>query len=172
MIQCPDCGAENIEGVEECEQCGATLTDLYIYEPATDVEKGLLNDTIAVLDPKSVVTVPASTPVGEVLKLLVAKEIGCVPVVQDEKVVGVFSERDALLRLNTRYQELADHPVSEFMTSKVSGLTESDSIAFAVQRMDLGSFRHIPVLDEKDGDRGIISVRDILRYLTQLMGAE
>ena len=44
-------------------------------------------------------------------------------------------------------------------------------IAFAVQRMDLGGFRHVPIVDDRKHLTGIISVRDILKYLTERISA-
>ena len=98
--------------------------------------------------------------------MLVNKGIGCVVVVRDEQVVGIFSERDALLRLSTKAAELKSRPVSEFMTPNPRMLDTEAKIAFAVQRMDLGGYRHVPIVDHSGELCGIVSARDILRYLT------
>ncbi len=79
--------------------------------------------------------------------------------------MGVFSERDALMKLNIDSATLADRPVREFMTLGPETLQTSDKIAFAIHRMDLGGYRHIPILDH-GAIIGIISIRDILDYLT------
>ncbi len=172
MTDCPFCGYENIEGEDVCEQCEQPLTDLYLHTPATAVERGLLKDRIRVLQPKSPITVAPNTPVRDVLQMLVEKRIGCVLVVDEgKKIVGIFSERDALMKLNEEAAELGDRPVSEYMTQSVETLDLAAKIAFAVQRMDLGSYRHIPIIDEDHQPIGIISARDILRYLTERMTA-
>lgn len=171
MTICPDCGHDNIEGVDVCAHCDSPICEMYLHEPATAVERGLLDDHVAVLEPKEPIAVSAETPVGEVLSLLVEKSIGCVLVEENGEMIGIFSERDALLKLNTQFAELANHPVSKFMTKKVQGLDQGAKVAFAVQRMDLGSYRHIPILDEDGRTTGIISARDILRYLTERMTA-
>lgn len=171
MIKCPYCGAENIEGVDHCQECGQSLSDLYIAIPRTEVERSLSMDRIAELDPNAPVTVPPSTPVGDVLNQMVSASIGCVMVVEDGSLVGIFSERDALMKLNDRAAELFDRPVSEFMTDTPQTLSSEDKIAFAVQRMDLGGYRHLPIVDEEGSTAGVISVRDILRYLTEKMSA-
>ena len=168
MIVCPFCGHENIEGMDVCQQCEHSLTDLYLSEPATEVERGLLRDHVSVLKPKSPVVVSPDDSVADVLKTLVERRIGCVLVVKDKAIVGIFSERDALLKLNAEAGSLADRPVSEFMTTNVETLDSKAKVAFAVQRMDLGSYRHVPIVDEAGGPNGIISARDILRYVTEL----
>jgi len=170
MIICPFCSAENIAGVDECEECGQSLSDSHLDAPASEVEEHLLNDHIQVLKPKKPFAVAPDASVGEVLKLMVANGIGCVMVADGDKPVGIFSERDALLKLNTEASELSGRPVSEYMTANPETLEDSAKIAFAVQRMDLGGYRHVPIVSE-DGDmQSIISVRDILRYLAEHMG--
>ncbi len=169
MTNCPYCDFENIPGADYCEQCNQPLSDLHLTLPATPVERSLLKDRVAILEPKKPITVSPDTPVGKVIELLDSRSIGCVLVVEDEKLVGVFSERDALLRLNTEAAELADQPVSNFMTSSPQTLDTGAKLAFAVQRMDLGSFRHIPIVDDQSRPVGVISVRDILRHLTEQM---
>ncbi len=169
MTTCPYCDFENIEGMDNCEQCGQPLGDLHLPDPATLVERSLLRDRVSVLNPKTPVVVSPSTSVAQVLKILVDRRIGCVFVVDQNRVVGVFSERDALLRINTDAPRFAQRPISEFMTSGPQSLESDAKIAFAVRMMDLGSYRHVPVVDENGAPTGVISARDILRYLSEKM---
>jgi CBS domain-containing protein len=109
--------------------------------------------------------------VGEVLELMVAKGIGCVLVVEDGKLLGIFSERDALLKLNVEAPQLAAQPVSAFMTANPQTLKSSAKIAFAVHNMVLGGYRHIPIVDDEGHATSLISARDILRYLAREIAA-
>lgn len=170
MIICPACGFENTPGADDCEKCGSSLDFLSEPVPSSHVEERLLTDEIRVLEPREPVFVTPDARVGDVLQKLVAERIGCVLVVdpdraETEQLVGVFSERDALMRLGVRYADLLDRPISEFMTASPETLGLSDKIAFALHKMDLGGYRHVPVHDEDRVVVGIISVRDILRYL-------
>jgi CBS domain-containing protein len=175
MIVCPYCDSENISGADHCEECGQPLDDLHLPEPATPLERALLRDRLAVLRPKRPIVVAPATPVREVLRTLLAKGIGCVLVVEGsgegQKLVGIFSERDALMKIHTRIGELGDQPVSQFMSSPVETLLPTAKIAFAVQRMDLGGFRHVPIVDETGLPTGVVSARDILAYLTERLSA-
>jgi len=139
--------------------------------PATDVERSLLNDQIEVLAPKAALTVTPQTPVRDVLRMLVEHGIGCVLVAEEGKAVGIFSERDALIKLNCDAEQFGDRPVSEFMTANPDSLEKTAKVAFALQRMDLGGFRHVPIVDSERRLTGVISVRDILRYLTARIDA-
>ena len=170
MIICPYCEAENIEGADECERCNETLTDMSVRVPATSVEADLLRDRIERLWPKSPSTVSLETPVGDVLKKMVGETIGCVMVVDRGKLVGIFSERDALMKLNTDAAKFASRPISQFMTADPVTLETNDKIAFALHKMNVGGYRHVPILFQAKL-AGVISIRDILRYLTERIAA-
>jgi CBS domain-containing protein len=169
-ILCPYCEAENIEGADECGACGEALTDLSRRVPSSSVEADLMRDRIERLWPKSPSTVAPETPVGDVLKKMVGETIGCVMVVDKGKLVGIFSERDALMKLNTDAPKFLDRPISQFMTPDPVTLETNDKIAFALHKMNVGGYRHVPILF--DGKlAGVISIRDILRYLTERIAA-
>ena len=163
---CPDCGYENLEGADECEQCHQSLTALSKPRASSLLEKSIFKDRIRTLLPRNPLIVKPDTLVSEVLKLLHQHSVGCVMILDEGELVGIFSERDALMRLNTKASELGDHPISEFMTANPESLETTDKIAFALHKMDLGGYRHIPI---RKGDQinGIISVRHILRYITE-----
>jgi CBS domain-containing protein len=169
MISCPYCGCENIEGVDACAECGQSLDDMHLAPPQSDLERSLLGDRVGALQPKQPVTAAASTPVGDVMRLMVDRKIGCVVVVDLDRPVGIFSERDALRKIDPEAPDVAARPVSEFMTPHPQTLVADAKIAFAVQRMDLGGYRHLPVVGEQGNLVGIISTRDILRHLTDTM---
>jgi CBS domain-containing protein len=169
-IVCPYCEAENMEGADECEACGEALTHLSRRIPTSSVEADLLRDRIEQLWPKSPSTVAPDVPIGAVLKRMVDQAIGCVMVVDKGKLVGIFSERDALMKLNTDAKKFLSRPISQFMTPDPVTLETNDKIAFALHKMNVGGYRHIPILFEGEL-AGVISIRDILRYLTERIAA-
>jgi CBS domain-containing protein len=171
MATCPYCEYENIDGEDECEACRQPLTFLSKPRPATSLEYGIIKDRIGVVFPEPPLTVSPDTPVGEVLKLLVDRRVGCAVIVDDGTLKGVFTERDALFRLNADYQQLLGRPISEFMTPNPEVIRTTDTIAIALHKMDLGGYRHLPVMDENEV-AGIISIRDILRYLSDRLLVE
>jgi CBS domain-containing protein len=172
MMLCPFCGHENIEGVDECEHCECSLADVELLVPASPMERDLLRDRVGSLTLRAPLTVGPATPVRRVLQLLHEHSVGCVGVVQEGRLVGIFSERDALLKLGTDAASLGDHPVSEFMTANPKTLQADAKIAFAVRHMDQGGFRHLPIVSETNKLIGVLSVRDILRYVAGRMGAD
>ena len=165
MSTCPFCDSENIEGADECDACGLPLDDMHLTPPTTEVERSLLRDRVSVLVPRPVLKVPPTMPVGQVLGLLADNEVGCAVVAHGNRPVGIFSERDALNKLNADAAALAAHPVSEYMTPNPITLVASAKVAYAVERMHVQGCRHLPIVDGAGELVGIISARDILRYL-------
>jgi CBS domain-containing protein len=99
---------------------------------------------------------------------MVAERVGCAAVTDLEgRLLGIFTERDALMRLNVDAARMADKPVSSVMTANPATLRAEDKIAFALHRMNVGGYRHIPILDDDDRLVGVISIRGILAYLTE-----
>jgi len=168
MIICPACGSENIEGSDLCDQCQYSLTDLSRPQATTALELGLTKDRIEVLKPRPPLTVRPETPVGEVLQQMVGDRMGCAAVIdENRRLLGIFTERDALMRLNVDAAKLSDKPVSAVMTTNPATLRARDKIAYALHRMNVGGFRHIPILDDDEKLVGVISIRGILAYLTE-----
>ncbi|MEM8866425.1 MAG: CBS domain-containing protein [Planctomycetota bacterium] len=169
MLVCPYCGAENIEGMDACDSCQQALTDLSIRVPISGVEAGLLRDRVSQLPVHKPIAVDPSTPVGEVLREMVDDRIGCVLIVRQadpDTLVGIFSERDALMKLNVDAPKWLHLPVEQFMTPNPAVVPSDAKIAYALHKMNIGGYRHLPVLV---GTRpvSVISMRDLLRYLTE-----
>jgi len=170
LVTCPACGyIRNIEGADLCDRCQSPLVHLSKPRSASAIDRAFHKDRIRRLSPGTPLVAAPGDKVAAVLRQLVERSVGCVVVVEGERVVGIFSERDALLRLGVDAAEFADRPISEFMTAAPETLELDDNIAFAVHKMDLHGFRHIPITE--DGRiAGVISARDILRYVTEELG--
>lgn len=169
MTICPFCGNENTEGADLCDDCQHSLTDVGLSEPLNEVEKGLVRDRIASLNPNTPLAVSPQTTIAEVLATMLEKSIGCVMVTEGETLTGIFTERDALTKLSADAGQRGDRPISSVMTTDPVTLQAEDKIAFALHHMNLGGFRHLPVM-EGEKLTGVISIRDILAYLTSRAG--
>jgi len=160
---CPHCAHDNIPGVDVCETCEQPLTGL--EEPSSDLERAITEHVVRTLAPKKPVTVTADTTVKEAIDTMVKHHIGCLLVEDDGQITGIFSERDILNRVLPDRTALSS-PVAEFMTISPATISLTDSIAYAMHAMSVGGYRHLPVAGT-DGDAiGIISARDLLRYLS------
>lgn len=158
---CPDCGHDNIDGVDVCEECGQSLSG---FEPGTEMEQAITRHSVSVLCPKSPVTAPPTISGRDAVMKMIQHKIGCLLIASDGGLEGIVTERDVLNKATPDVPAL-DRPVTEFMTRNPETVTSRDSIAFALHAMDLGGYRHMPVVDDKGRPTGIISIRDILRFL-------
>jgi predicted transcriptional regulator len=167
QVICPYCESSNIPGEDVCDRCGQPLSDLHLKNPETLVEHSLLTERVIQLRPKRPITVSGDMHVQDVLQLMVEKRIGSVFIVDEGRPVGVFTEKDVIVRLGPRIDQCRDRPISEFMTPNPAGVKTNVRIAYAIRQMDLGGYRHIPTLGPDGRLEGVISVRDILAYLTE-----
>lgn len=163
-MRCPFCGHSNIVGTDTCEDCGESLS-VFTSAPQykTQIEETIQSECVGRLASATPVCVSPATPVSAAIGLLAERNIGCVLVTWCDALVGIFSERDALMKVGTRLTEVAQEPVRHFMTPAPDTLKEEDTIAFALNRMSVGDFRHIPI-ERDERPIGIISVRDVIRY--------
>jgi CBS domain-containing protein len=122
----------------------------------------------AILDTKGhqIVSVPPEEKLSATVKLLGERKIGAVLVMSKGQIEGILSERDIVRALGERGASVLDEPVSEVMTRKVVSCRQNETVAALMEKMTLGKFRHLPVVD---GDRvvGLISIGDIVKWRVQ-----
>ena len=113
------------------------------------------------------VAVPPGTTIGQAARIMKEHRIGCLLVEDDGKLIGIFTERDILTKLVGTGYDPATVRVDGVMTRDPETLTPEDPIAFALQRMSVGGFRHVPLVDADGRPVGILSVKDIVDYLAE-----
>lgn len=131
------------------------------------MEPQTLSLPIKVLEPNEPHCVNIGTPVAEAISLMQEHGFGCVLVVDQKRLVGIVTERDIVVRLMGQSLEPTQVMVEAIMTSSPETLSLGDPMAFALNIMHLGKYRHIPLVDEDATPVGIISTRDIVNYLAQ-----
>jgi CBS domain-containing protein len=164
-MRCPACDHSNSPGADECERCQTPLASLDAPTPHGPIETSLLSDPVSVLDPRPPVTVSVDAELGAAIRAMIDQRVGALLVTGPSgELVGILTERDFLTKVAGvhRYEEL---PVARFMTPAPVAVAPTDLLAAVLARMDIGGYRHLPVVF--DGKPvGVISVRDILRHLT------
>jgi CBS domain-containing protein len=132
------------------------------------VRGAILTDAIRELPPKTAVTVTHDTPVGQAIALMQERSFGALLVTRAGKLAGIFTERDVLKKIAGHPVALATTPVEAVMTRDPETLGPDHPIAVAMNRMHLGGYRHIPIVDPAGAPVGIVSVRDIVDYIIRL----
>jgi CBS domain-containing protein len=117
------------------------------------------------------VRVPPEARLGDTVSLMRNLKQGAALVVERGSLIGIFTEHDLLRRVDHKDLAWRDKPVSEVMTPRPMIIRETDSIAEALRRMDHGRHRHLPILRGRE-PVAIVSVRDILAYLTSRFPAD
>jgi CBS domain-containing protein len=109
--------------------------------------------------------VDPSRSLAEVIALMNEHHRGAVLVVSEEKLQGIFTERDVLRRVVTGNLELARVPVSELMTRSPDTVPEHASLGQALQVMVSGGYRHLPIVDAQGRARTMVSMREIIEFV-------
>lgn len=110
---------------------------------------------------QEILTAPTKTSVSDAATLMKHRTFGAILVVDDERLVGIFTERDALYRVVAEQRDARKTTLAEVMTTNPQTVRPEDPFARALHLMHAGGFRHVPVVE--DGKPiGIVSARDAL----------
>ena len=163
-MRCPTCGYENLSGADVCDNCGSDLAGRDVPEPAISFHEPLLGehlDALGIVPPE---VVDPSTDIDEAIRRMHDKGIDCLLIVEGGRLVGIFTDRDAVLKVAGTSP--ADRSIGALMTRDPVVLRHDDPIAVAINKMAVGGFRHIPIVE--DGrPTGIVTARDVFRHLVR-----
>ncbi|MGI9519105.1 MAG: CBS domain-containing protein [Pirellulaceae bacterium] len=145
------------------------------YEPGEyddPLEQALVEEELGAIRHEPFATIPPETTVREALDKLAGMHIACLLVAENDRLLGVFSERDVLSKVALEFDQLKDQPVSDVMTSDTIYVYETDSAVAALTVMSLCGYRHVPVLDLNDNLVGIVSPQRVTEFLQTQFQAE
>jgi CBS domain-containing protein len=129
-----------------------------------------LEQPISRLSPRAPLCVDENATLEDAVIAMREARVGCMLVVDDDGyLIGIFTERDLLLRL-----ESADlsRNIRPYMTRDPETLRPADPIAFALNLMSVGGFRHVPLVDEHGRPLGVVSVKDVVNYLADVFSQD
>ncbi len=140
--------------------------------PTRNIEDILKETKIyQILRPKCVNSGP-DISLQEALDLMHREKSGYI-VIRDEhlKVLGMFTERDVLMKVLRKGVKLSE-PVKNYMNTDLVELFKSDTVGAAIDTMNKYNIRHIPLVDEMGQMTGILSVRTVANFLSELFPTE
>jgi len=111
-----------------------------------------------------VFTISPNITVFDALKILAEKNIGALVVTKNEKVVGIFSERDYARKIILKGKSSIVTTVNELMTKDVLYVSQTDSIDKCMDLMSENHIRHLPVIEEEKLV-AVISIGDVVKHI-------
>jgi CBS domain-containing protein len=127
--------------------------------PATGTISAILNGKNG-----TVWSVSPETTVYEAIQLMADKNIGALPVVDGQRLVGIFSERDYTRKVVLRGKSSRDTFVREILSPKVQTVSPRDTLENAMRKMTEFRIRHLPVIEGEEMV-GIVSIGDLVKWI-------
>ena len=122
----------------------------------------------------SVVAVGPEATVAQAVGLMKRRKVSAVLVVakrKPKKLLGIFTERDFMARA-LEARGFGKLRLDKVMTRDPEALSARDSVAYALNKMNVGRFRHVPIVDGNGVPIGIISARDLIDFIVELCPEE
>jgi CBS domain-containing protein len=129
------------------------------------LERDLQAEQVGQLDLSAYTAAAPSARVSEVLEQMRHDGCGCVLVVEDGRLVGIFTERDVLRKI-VGVPENWERPIHEFMTPRPDTVGPNDRVDAAMKRMNRGHYRNVPVVDAAGGVVGNLTHYAILQFFS------
>ena len=139
-------------------------------------DRDLIQAPLSELPVREAVVLSVQDTVTEAMRAMQREHRGCVLVTDDgtssSKLLGIFTERDVLFRIVDRGRNPATLPLAEVMTPDPEALSVRSTVAYALNKMCVGGFRHVPVVDEEHRPAFVVSVRDVVEFLVEAFPRE
>lgn len=136
----------------------------------------LLEEPLTLLPSRPPLAMAETDSVKAAMHAMRKRHRGCVVITADgslrSPLIGIFTERDVLLKIIDSGRNPADVPLADVMTTEPESLPIDAKLAWALNMMSVGGFRHLPVTDDKGWPAFILSVRDIVEFLVESFPAE
>jgi CBS domain-containing protein len=114
---------------------------------------------------REVTTVETDATIGDAVALMRERKFGSLLVTAGGRLVGIVTERDVLRKV-VGIDGIGLHDsIAKIMTPDPETLQRFDSIAFAMNKMHVGGFRHVPIVDADGKPEAVISIRDLIAYV-------
>ena len=153
------------------------LGDETYWEPTRRLSDGfdarLLREPLGVMPVQRPLTLSPGSTVTEAMRAMQREHRGAVLVTDDgtrqSKLLGIFTERDVLFRIVDRGKNPATLALGDVMTPDPEVLPITASVAFVLNKMSIGGFRHVPVVDAEHRPCFVVAVRDVDEVLLSLI---
>ena len=107
--------------------------------------------------------VTPETPVSEAARLMKSEDVGSLPILEGEKVTGVVTDRDIVIRAVAEEKDPRGMPVREVASRDLVKIGQDEDLSEALKLMASYQVRRIPVVDEDDRLVGVVTQADVAR---------
>jgi len=152
---------------EIAEYIEQSIRSLHAEGADRKFDERVLQAPVGVLQPRAPIVVEPQSSVLEAVVLMQERNVGCVLVVRAAKLKGIFTERDLLTGVVGKGVDPAKMPIRKLMTPNPEWLRITDPIAHALNKMSIGGYRHVPIVDKALVPVGLISVGEIVTFLVR-----
>lgn len=139
-------------------------------------DAGLLKAPLTLVPTRPPLALAPDRSVKDGMQAMRQHHRGCILITRDgtlhSPLVGIFTERDVLLRVIDSGRNPADVALREVMTAEPETLPSDARIAWALNMMAVGGFRHVPVTDARGCPTAVVAVRDVVEFLVESFPAE
>ena len=118
------------------------------------------------------ICVPPTTTVRDAIDRMNGGGVGCVLIEEHSALLGIFTERDVLTKIVGSSIDIDRSTVDTLMTPDPETLRPDDRVSYALNKMSVGGFRHIPLIDDDGHPVGVVSMRNVVDYIVDLFGTE
>jgi CBS domain-containing protein len=131
----------------------------------SQLESALANDTLAEVVTQPPLILDGGVSLAYAICKMREERRACILVIESEKLAGVFTERDILMKVASTSIDLEGTRLEQVMTHDPVTLPADSSVAYALNLMVLEGFRHIPMVDDKERPVAVVSMRNLIEYL-------
>ncbi len=114
-----------------------------------------------IMEKEKVLTAPPSATVRAAAKQMARRRVSAVMVVENKRLVGIFTERDAVFRVLAKDRDADTTRLADVMTTMPKTVAPDESFGYALLLMQENGFRHAPVVENGE-PIGIVSARNAL----------
>ena len=144
----------------------------------SDDEESEMSEAVKIQDPISTLglelplVVELGTNMKNALNSLQQEKQNCLLITDRNELKGILTERDILLKVTGKGFDLDLATVDEFMTEDPEYLTPEDPLAYALNKMHIGGFRHVPIVNDLMKPVGLISISNIISTIADYFSME
>jgi len=144
--------------------------------PAHRFDERLLEAPTSVLSRRIPIVFSGSDSVQVAIRAMQSEHRGVVLISEDgtrqSPLIGIFTERDVLLRVVDKGRHPSSVCLHEVMAEAPEALERSAPVAAVLNKMSVGGFRHVPIVDSRNRPVFVVSVRDVVEYLVDSFPSE